>query len=183
MKIDTSTIQGYAEMTPEQKLAALENLELNTPDMTQFVSKNTADKYASEAASLKKQLRERMTAEEQQEAERKQLMEDLNRLRREQAIDRSTARLTGMKMSPSMASKLATALLDGDMEAIYDHLGKFMDDREKVIRAELLRETPEPPAGKGTKSMTLEEFRKLGLSEKTAFAEEHPEEYKNLYGG
>ena len=29
MKIDTSTIQGYAEMTPEQKIAYFEGYEFN----------------------------------------------------------------------------------------------------------------------------------------------------------
>ena len=64
-KIDISTIEGYSEMTAEEKLAALEAFELPEPDFTGWVQKDALDKAASEAASYKKQLRENMTAEEE----------------------------------------------------------------------------------------------------------------------
>ena len=38
-KIDTGSIEGYADMTAEEKLAALEGLELPEPDMSGFVAK------------------------------------------------------------------------------------------------------------------------------------------------
>ena len=63
-------IENYENMSTEEKLAALEAYE---PDMSGFVSKAQLDKVASEAASYKKQLREKMSAEEeklQKEAER-----------------------------------------------------------------------------------------------------------------
>ena len=49
--IDVTTIQGFDGMTAEQKVEAL--LKLDIPeriDMSKYVSKETADKYASEAA-------------------------------------------------------------------------------------------------------------------------------------
>ena len=54
-KIDTSRISGYAEMTAEQKLAALEAYEFDG------VSKETFDKTAGEAAEYKRKLREATT--------------------------------------------------------------------------------------------------------------------------
>ena len=64
-KIDVSTIEGYSEMSAEEKLAALEALELPEPDFTGWVKKDALDKTTSEAASYKKQLREKMSAEEE----------------------------------------------------------------------------------------------------------------------
>ena len=57
-KLDTSTIAGYAEMTPEQKVAALEALTVpDAVDLTQYVSKATFDKKATEAAETSRQLK------------------------------------------------------------------------------------------------------------------------------
>ena len=54
-------IENYENMTPEQKIAALEAYE---PDMSGFVEKATFDKTASELAAAKKSLKEKMTEEE-----------------------------------------------------------------------------------------------------------------------
>lgn len=57
-KIDTSTIEGYAEMTADQKVAALEALTVpDAVDLTQYVSKATFDKKATEAAETSRQLK------------------------------------------------------------------------------------------------------------------------------
>ncbi len=57
-KIDTTKIEGYAGMTAEQKLAALEAFELpdnNSAELERL--KNAVSKANSEAAEYKKQLR------------------------------------------------------------------------------------------------------------------------------
>ena len=64
MKIRTEKIEGYKDMTLEQKLAALENYEVEEPDYSGYVTKDTFDKTASDLAATKKQLREKMSAEE-----------------------------------------------------------------------------------------------------------------------
>ena len=63
-KIDISSIEGYAEMSAEEKLEALEAFELPEPDYSGYVKKELLDKASSEAANFKKQLREKMTEEE-----------------------------------------------------------------------------------------------------------------------
>ena len=65
-KINTSAIEGYENMTAEEKLAALEAMDI--PDVDKM--KSALDKATSEAAGYKKQLRERMTEDEAKEAER-----------------------------------------------------------------------------------------------------------------
>jgi hypothetical protein len=77
MKIDTSKINGYAEMTAEDKLKALEEYEFETPapkDESEEVKKlKTALSNAnSQAADWKRQFREKQTEAERAEAERKE---------------------------------------------------------------------------------------------------------------
>lgn len=53
-KIDTSKIEGYAEMTPEQKLAALEGFEYEDNSAELEKQKNALSKANSEAAEWKR---------------------------------------------------------------------------------------------------------------------------------
>ena len=79
MKID---IENYENLTPEEKIAAL---EANYTSVAQI--KATADKNASEAASYKKQLREKQTDDEVKAAEREakfaEIMAEVETLRHE----------------------------------------------------------------------------------------------------
>ena len=65
MKIDTSTINGYAEMSAADKLKALEAYEFEAPaqkddgEVTRL--KAALSKANSEASDWKKQLREKQT--------------------------------------------------------------------------------------------------------------------------
>ena len=66
-KIDTSKIEGYDKMTPEQKIAALEAFDHPDPDYTGYVKKETFDATSSELAALKKKTREQLSEEETRE--------------------------------------------------------------------------------------------------------------------
>lgn len=186
-KIDVSKIEGYEGMTPEEKVAALEAFESPDPDYSGFVRKDVADKYASEAAKYKKELREKMGAEEaakiQQEEDRKALLEEINALKRERGIDKSVAKLVEMGYPTDMATASATAIADGDLETLFANQAKFHSMLEKKIRAEVLKETPSPAPGQGKTEINKTEFKKMTLVEKQKFAQENPEQYRNIYGG
>lgn len=187
MKIDTTKIAGYESMTAEEKLAALESMEIAEPDFTGWVKKDVADKYASEAAGYKKQLRERMTEEEASKAKAAEdmaaVMAELETLRTEKAVSEYTTQFMGIGYDEALAKSTASALQKGDMAALFKNHAKFVADREKALKAEMLKATPTPPAGEGTTGMTREAFSKLSLDEKAAFAKENPERYKEFYGG
>lgn len=182
MKIDISKIQGYEGMTAEEKLAALEAYEFDTAGL---VKKEQFDKAASEAAAYKKQLREKLSADEQAQAERdeafKTMQTELETLRIEKAIDLATKKWMGLGYSEALATETAKAMVSGDTEKVFANHAKFIAEKEKSLRAQMLKETPTPPAGEGNKGMTKEEFRKLTLPEKAAFAKEQPERYKEFY--
>lgn len=187
MKIDVTTIEGYENMTAEEKLAALEAFELPAPDMTGWVKKEVLDKATSEAAKYKREMRERMSAEEIEKAKAAEdmasVMAELEALREEKAVSEYTTQFMGIGYDETLAKATATALQKGDIQTMFKNHAKFVQGREKALRAELLKDTPTPPAGEGPKAFTKEDFSKMSLDEKNKFAAEHPEQYKEFYGG
>ena len=185
MKIDFSSIEGYENMTAEEKLAALEAMDIPEPDYSGWVKKDVADKYASEAAGYKKQLREQMSQDEQKAAQQKEEMEavkaELETLRQEKAITDLTKRWMGIGYSEELATATAKASANGDMDTVFKNHAKFLADREKALKSELLKSTPTPPAGDGDKKTTKDDFAKMTLAEKQKFATENPEAYKEIY--
>lgn len=100
--IDISTIEGFDGMTAEQKVDALLKAEIpEKVDLSLYVSKDTADKYATEAAELKKQLKSKMTDDEaakaQADADRKELEGKYTELLRKSTIAEHTARYIAMR--------------------------------------------------------------------------------------
>lgn len=184
-KIDVTKIEGYADMTAEEKLAALEALELPDPDFTGWVKKDLLDKAASEASNYKKQLRERMSEDEAAKAkaaeEMAAVMAELESLRSDKAISEYTTQFMSLGYDEALAKSTATAIQQGDMVAMFKNHAKFVVERDKAMKAELLKQTPQPPAGDGSGTMTKADFKKMSLLDKQKFAAENPEQYKALY--
>lgn len=182
-KIDTSKIEGYAEMTAEQKLAALEGMEM---DYTGWVRKDALDKASSEAANYKKQLREKQSADEQaaaQAAETLRAMQDeLDALRKEKQITELSKRWMGAGYSEALATSTAKAMAEGNAEQVVKNFATFLAEHDKAMKADILKQTPTPPAGDapGT-SMKKEDFAKLNLLEKQKFANDNPEIYASFF--
>lgn len=177
-------IENYENMTPEEKLAALEAYE---PDMSGFVSKATFDKTASDLAAAKKSLKEKMSEEEakaQKEAEeRAELVARLEQLEHEKAVNGYVNSYLSMGYDEKTAKSSAEALAKGDMETVFANQKTHNENREKAIRAELLKETPRPEGGSPDSGMTLEKFKKMSDKERYDFSVENPDQYKTLYGG
>lgn len=68
-------IDGYDQMTPEQKVAALEAMQLPQPDLSGYISKDTFDKKVSELAASNRRVKElegtKLTEEERLANDRK----------------------------------------------------------------------------------------------------------------
>lgn len=184
-KINTGAIEGYENMSAEEKLAALEAMEIPEPDYSGFVKKDLLDKATSEAASYKKQLRERMSEDEAKAAkdaeEREAIMTELEQLRAEKVIDQNTSKFLALGYDEKLATDTAKALAKGEMDVVFKNHSKFIVDREKALRAEILKNTPTPPAGDGAEKKSRDDFKKMTLIEKQKFARENPEEYKDFY--
>lgn len=189
-KINTSAIEGYEAMSAEEKLAALEALDI--PDVDKI--KSALDKATSEAAGYKKQLRERMSEDEAKAAkdaeerekeaeEHAKVLAELEQLRAEKVIDQHTTKFMALGYEEKLARETAKAMASGDTELVFKNQAKFIADREKALKAEILKSTPTPPAGDGTKEISKEDIQKMTLAEKQKFFRENPEQYKELYGG
>lgn len=160
--IDTTTIEGFDALTPEQKVEAL--LKLDIPervDMTQYVSKATADKYSSEVAALKKQLQGKMTEEESAAAERAAelnglkeqmaaLQADNEKLQKERTESIYKAKYLAMPgFDEKLAEETAKAMAVGDMDKVFANQQKASVEHEKQIKAELVKQDPKPKGAGG----------------------------------
>lgn len=189
MTVDVSKIEGYAEMSAEEKVKALEALELpedNSAELERY--KNATSKANSEAAEYKRKLKalEEKAAEGSSDSEKKmaELEEQIKTLNREKAITERTAKFLKHGFDEDSASKAAEAFTNGDSEAFFDTLGSFLTEHDKSFKADMLKSTPRPE-GEGGKAptMTKEAFKKLGPAERLKFSQEHPDEYSKIYGG
>jgi hypothetical protein len=179
MKID---IENYENLTPEEKIAAL---EANFTSVAQI--KATADKAASEAASYKKQLREKQTDDEVKAAEREakfaEIMAEVESLRHEKMVGTYTASYLAMGYDEKLAKATAEAMAKGDTETVLKNQKIHLETREKALRTELLKQTPNPAGGSSDTAMTKEKLRAMSPQDRYEFSVKNPEEYKNIYGG
>jgi hypothetical protein len=67
------------------------------------------------------------------------------------------------------------------MDTVFKNHAKFLADREKILRSELLKNTPTPPAGNGEKKPTKDDLKNMSLAEKQKFAMENPDAYREMY--
>ena len=183
-KIDVSKIEGYLDMTPEQKLAALEGLAIPDPDYTGYVKKEIFDKTASETAEWKKKYNalstEKGAAETESSTRISVLETELVEMKKVSKVAETKAQFLAVGYSEQLADETAKAFIDGDTATVFANQKKFNAEREKTLRAEILKTPPIPPAGQGKTTMTKEEYRKLSLPEKQKLASENIELYKKL---
>ena len=182
----TDRIAGYAEMSAEDKLKALEALEEadNSAELERM--KNAVSKANSEAAAWKKKHNELLGEEERKKQEQAdhlaQVEKELADLRKEKTVSEYAAKFLGMGYEESMAKETAQAMADGDTEKVFANQVKFNDALKKAAIADKLKSTPRPGVGSdGGTVMTLKKLRTLSDEEYEKFATEHPEEYKALY--
>lgn len=154
MKIDVSKITGYAEMTAEEKLKALEEYEFEAPkDNSEEVKnlKESLSKANSQAAEWKRQFREKQTEQERAEAERaereKAVEEELAGLRRDKAVSGYIAQYLSLGYSKELAMKAAEATADGNAAGIMECQQEFLEVKKQELEAAALNRQPTITAG------------------------------------
>lgn len=181
-KFDTSTIDGFDNMTAEQKLTALLGAEIpDAVDLSKYVSKETFDKKASEAANLSKQLREKMSDDEKKKAEDNDVLskmqeqidaltKDKDQLVKEKTVSEYTAKYLALGYDKDLAADTAKAMADGDMQKVFANGEKHKAALEKSIKEKLMKEDPRPGGGAGGKeeSEELEQAKRIGKAKAEA---------------
>ena len=150
-KIDVTKIEGYADMSAEDKLKALEAFEMPDPDYTGWVKKDVFDKKASEAAGYKKQLdankSDEQKAKEEADQRMKELQDKVDSLEREKLVSTYKAKYLAQGMDEQLAADTAEALQKGDHEKVFANEKAFLDAFSKKIKADALGELDKPPMG------------------------------------
>ena len=176
MKIDTSKIAGYTEMSAEDKLKALEAFEFEEakPDSGETEKLKAAlSKANSEAAEWKRQFREKQTEQERAEAERaereKAVEEELRGLRREKTVSGFVAQCLALGYDKDLALRAAEAMADNDAAAIFACQQDFLESKKKEYEAAALNKQPtitsgSPPTAQQADNEATNKLRKaMGL--------------------
>lgn len=168
-----------------------------TPDTTELLkqiadlkaelnrNKKARDKALSEVGEYKKQLRAKMTADEQAEIERQeaeaQQKEYVASLESFKKTAEATARYALQGMNQEMAKQAADAEISGDMDALADIQRKHAQQMVKDAQAEWLKSRPQVNAGgDGGATVTQEQFDKMNMIERTKLYNESPDVYRSL---
>lgn len=180
MNIDISKIEGYSEMSVEDKVKALEAYEFETPapvesEDTQKL-KAALSKANSEAAEWKRQFREKQTEAERAEAERlereKAVEEELHTLRRDKTVSGYVAQCLSLGYSNDLALRAAEAMADGNAAEIFACQQEFLGAKQKELEAAALNKQPTITPGAAPTAVTAEKEaenkmrRIMGLPEK-----------------
>ena len=171
-KVDVTKIEGYAEMSAEDKLKALENYEFEVPkadDGEVKKLKEALSKSNSEAASYKRQLHEKMTADEQKEAERAEkeakTLEELETLRKKDELNYYEKEYLNAGYSAELAASTAKAQVDGDLKTVLANQKAYLENQKKVLEETALKKQPNlsvgnPPNGQSEHDARMANIRK-----------------------
>lgn len=148
-------------------------------------NKKARDKALSEVGEYKKQLRAKMTADEQAEIERQEAEAEqkayVASLETFKKTAEATARYALQGMNQEMATQAANAEISGDMDLLADIQRKHTQQMVKDAQAEWLKSRPELNAGGGSGAkVTQEQFDNMNMIERTKLYNESPDVYKAL---
>ena len=151
--IDTSKIEGYADMTAEQKLAALESYDIPEPDYSGYVKKDLYDKAAHEAADWKKKHNALISDDEQAAqaaAEEAKAKDDkIAELSRMVSVNDNTAKFLALGFDADLAKETAEAMADGNTELVFANQKKATEAMLARQKAELLKSAGNPVGDNG----------------------------------
>lgn len=165
---------GGGEVSVESLMAQLAQAKADNAQL-----KAANDKLCTSEGNLRKQLRAKQTAEEQQaaaEAEQKAQHEEyVKELENFRDITKASKRYLSMGMDPDLAEATATAEIEGDMEKVTSNLTAFMAARDKKkdeeIKAQYASQIPTPQSGNQTQVDYSQQFQQaISVGDTTAAA-------------
>ena len=167
-KVDTSALE-----------ARIKQLETENGKLKQAQTNASAD-----ASAWKKKyqdtLSEQDKAKVQQDEANAALQKELEDLRKERNIAQFTAALTAsdIGMDTENAKSVAEALNAGETTKVFDGIRKFIASHDKALAEKAMLNNPTLPGGNSTKTVTKEQFDKMGYKEMAQFKIEHPDLYE-----
>ena len=172
MNIKDLLKDAYKEgMTVEEIETALESIELPADNSAELERLKTAlSKSNSEAADYKRQLKEKMTADElkaKEEAEsREKLQNDYDELLKKVTISENKAQLLAIGYDDALATETAEAMANGDLSKVFINQKKHIEAVEKRVRSELTKKTPKADGGNSDVGITKEALLKMSSGDR-----------------
>ena len=148
-KIDPSKIEGFYNLSADEKVAALLNQEIEVEqtepaDVTKL--KTSLSKANSEAAEYKRLLREKQTEAERAEADRaereKALQDELASYRDRERISTYKANLMGAGIDEPTADLMAKSLPEGVSDEYFLATKSFLDNQRQKLLTESINKQP-----------------------------------------
>lgn len=152
-KIDTNQIKGYAEMSLEDKLKALEAFEYNDNASELEKQKAAVSKANSEAAEWKRKHNALLSEDEQKKQKQEEdiaaMQKELDELRRDKTVSQFTAKFIAQGYDEKLAAETAKAMADGNTDKVFANQQTFLEAYAKQVKASAMQGTPKPAAGAG----------------------------------
>jgi len=185
--IPTDKIEGYENMTTEQKLEALQNYNFEDHSAELQRLQNAVTKANGEAAEWKRKhsalLTEEERAKQEREDEQKRVLERNAALEKELTTLKHKEQFVALGYSAELAQATAIAMAEGDLTTVFKNQKAFLEEHDKKLKSTLLDGTPVPPAGTGMTEMTKEKLYSMSVAERADWVQKNPEAYKQLLGG
>ena len=177
---ETTVVESPATKTKPTADELMAQVAQLTLERDKFKSAN--DKLSKSEAEMKRQLRAKLTAEEQQAAEQA----EAQRVKDEQ-LEQLIAENNRMKafgayksiQDEKMVESLIDAVSDADHNAIANILEKYASAKVKEAQAEWQKSRPRVNMG-GEGSITKEQFNAMSMAEKSKLYRENKAEYDRL---
>ena len=184
-KIDTATISGFSEMTPEQQVQALLGVEFDDgADKIKAAEESAAkmkaafDKASSEAAGYKKQLNAKMSDDERKQQENeatfKAMQEKLAEYEKRDKISTAKTAFLAAGFDEKSAASAAEAFTGGDIESLSAALKTYRSAIETQTKSSLMASNPKPEGSTEPKVRTKADILKIeDYAEQQAAIEEY----------
>ena len=184
-EMDLKEILGDAyreDMTAEEITGALKAIDVvDRSELSKYVPKATADKYASEAAAFKKQLREKQTEEEKKIEAEESLLQEIEALKRANQLNEYEKQFLAIGYEAELAQSTADALANGNTADVFKNIAKHAAQVEKKGKADALKSMNPPSAGnEGAVTVTKEQFESMTYPEKLELYNQDPELHNQL---
>ena len=187
-ELENPNTETKTEAKSEQKTndtasleARIKALETENGKLKQSVTNASAD--ASEwKKKYQSQLSDEQKAKEDRDAATAAMQKELEDLRTERNLAKYTAALVGQDigMDAETAKVVAEALNAGETDKVFDGIRKFVASHDKALAEKAMLNNPKLPGGKTEKTVTREEFDKMGYREMLALKNEHPDLYNEF---
>lgn len=181
--VEAEVQETETEETTEQKESIEDRLATLMAENAKL--KREKDKASSDAAKYKKEAMANKSESEQRAIEKAEadakIQEELAELRKESAINKFEKNFVALGYSEDMAKQAAEAQFEGNNDILFQLQKKFLTEKEKSIKAQLMKTMPAPSIGNDDSiSVTKEEFNAMGYKERLDLANKHPRVYEQL---